>query len=162
MTTTITFDIDDTIDVNAGKDIKLDVDMVRLAPLSDVHNYIYRYGLKQILADSHSAMTKEKEPVNYKTLSRPIAMKKLDALYAGDVSAMGERSRFEPVEREARRMATIDLARELKSKGKKLIKSTDMAALVNDNWRSYEQQAADFLKSVAKDKPVLNLKALGL
>jgi hypothetical protein len=157
------FNLPDTIQINAGKDIKLDVSVAQLIPHADVNAFIYHYGLKQVLADSHSGMTKEKEPDKYKELSRSLAEKKLKALYDGDVSVIGDRSRYEPVEREARRMAMIDIQNELRAKGKKLntIKSDKMAALIEDNWQAYKERAAQYLRS-AQNKPKINLKAVGL
>jgi hypothetical protein len=69
--------------VAIGKGIELDVNVTRFN--SDVHDYIVRTGLRNLLMDAHASVTAKADPDNYITRSREMAEKKLASMYAGIV-----------------------------------------------------------------------------
>lgn len=148
------------MEVNIGKSIRMDVDCDRFN--TEVRDYIFAYGLKQILSDSHSSIKKD-EHDDYVEKSRALAQKKLDAMYAGEVRALGDRTRFEPLEREARRMCLIDLQSAVRKSGKKLtsITTEQWAKAMDAQWEKYIPAAQEFLDKKAA-APAVDLSALGL
>ena len=69
--------------VAIGKGIELDADVTRFN--SEVHDYILRTGLRNLLMDAHASATAKADPDNYIQRSRELADKKLASLYAGVV-----------------------------------------------------------------------------
>jgi hypothetical protein len=70
--------------------------------------YIFGYGLKQVLADAHSA-AKDAET------AKQLSLKKLDALYEGKIRASSGRT-SDPVLAEAKRLAKAAIEAALKAK----------------------------------------------
>lgn len=89
-----------------------------------VRQYIFDYGLKQVLNDAGSTGKNADEKL-------AMANKKLDALYAGEVRQARE---SDPVRAEARNMAKAAVMRDLKKVGKKVEDLADgqFASIVND------------------------------
>lgn len=85
-----------------------------------VGQYIYMYGLKQILNDAGSAAKTPEEKL-------AMAEKKLAAMYEGTVRTAGSRASVDPVQAEAERMAWEVLSKALRASGKKIKDVTDEA-----------------------------------
>lgn len=103
---------DTTTTISLGKGGEITVDVAKLAESDAVVNYIFQYGLKQMLNDVHAS---EKDAAAKKGLSQ----KKLDSLYRGEV-AQSRASSGDPVAREMRAMAEADVKAKLKALGKKV------------------------------------------
>ncbi len=90
------------MEISIGKGIKIEVDRGKFSP--EVNEHIWAFGIRQMLADAHAAMTKDED--DYVNKSKVLAERKLAALYSGELRVNGERSpRLDPVEGEARRIA---------------------------------------------------------
>lgn len=87
-----------------------------------VTQYIFQYGLKQMLNDVHAGETKAKTADDATRKANKLALveKKLASLYAGEVAQARVGSTGSPVEREMRAMAEADLKAKIKSIGKKV------------------------------------------
>lgn len=116
-------------------DMQVDWDILKGHPA--VMEYICRIGLKNILQDSHAAMTEKQEADEAARVAKKTAMaeKKLTALYAGEVSQ--QRASGDPVAKEMRAMAESDLRTKLKALGKKV---SDFEAKV---WSAVVQKQID-------------------
>jgi hypothetical protein len=113
------------MEINCGKGIVVDVNTDRFN--DEVQSYIFKYGLRQMLSDVHSA--EKKTDAGYVERSRALVNKKLASLYAGEFRAAGERTRLDPVEAEARRLCLADIQARLRKEGHKLnSRSTDWYA----------------------------------
>lgn len=110
--------------VSLGKGGSIVVDVERLETHPAVVEYIFNYGLKQMLNDVHAG---EKDAGAKLGLSQ----KKLDSLYEGKV-AQSRESGGDPVAKEMRAMAENDLKAKIKALGKKIsdIKAETMKELV--------------------------------
>lgn len=86
-----------------------------------VRAYIFNYGLKQMLNDVHAGETAKKTPDDETRKANKIALveKKLASLYAGEV-AQSRAGGGDPVMREMRAMAEVELKAKLKAIGKKV------------------------------------------
>ncbi len=90
------------MEISIGKGIKIEVDRGKFS--HEVNEHIWAFGIRQMLADAHAAMTKDED--DYVNKSKVLAERKLAALYSGELRVNGERSpRLDPVEGEARRIA---------------------------------------------------------
>ena len=87
--------------ISLGKGGEITVDVAKLAKSDAVVNYIFTYGLKQMLNDVHAS---EKDAAAKLGLSQ----KKLDSLYRGEV-AQARASSADPVKREMRALAEADV-----------------------------------------------------
>lgn len=88
-----------------------------------VTEYIFAYGLKQMLNDVHASVTKKVEADDAKRAAskRALVEKKLDSLYAGNVAQARTSASGSPVERKMKELADIDLKAMVKTKlGKKV------------------------------------------
>jgi len=97
--------------INIGKaDRTIDVDVAAFTPA--VMDYVIRYGLTQALNDAHSQVTKKTQPDDAKRGEEAwaLAMKKLDALKAGELRAERVTSTRDPVKAIALDMALAVLA----------------------------------------------------
>lgn len=83
----------------ADRDIEFDLEALSL----DVCTYLLTHGLKQMLNDTHAGVKADDPEAAQKAWS--LAVKKADALKAGQVRSAGERT-ADPVKREALRMAS--------------------------------------------------------
>lgn len=85
-----------------------------------VLDYLLRIGLKNVLQDSHASITEEKvaDADERKAQKTATALKKLDSLYAGDVTAIRVNA-TDPVDKEIRAMAVEEVRAILAKVGKK-------------------------------------------
>lgn len=103
------------LNVNIGKGIELSVDTTKL-PANVMDNVVY-IGLRNILMDSHAGITADKSD-DVAADSLAVAEKKLAAMYAGEVRSVGTRT-GDPVKAEAIRLATEQLVKAARAKGRK-------------------------------------------
>lgn len=101
------------VEISLGKAGSIEVDVAKLRESQAVADYIFMYGLKQMLNDVHAS---EKDPVAKKGLSQ----KKLDSLLRGEVAQARVGGGGDPVAKEMRAMAEADVKAKLKALGKKL------------------------------------------
>lgn len=104
-----------------GEAGSLTIDVARLAAHPQVVDYVFQYGLRQMLNDVHAGVTKKVEPDDLKRVEQKLALaqKKLASLMAGEV-AQARIGGGDPVAREMSRMAESDLKDQLRRIGKKL------------------------------------------
>jgi hypothetical protein len=97
-------------------DTSIDVDETRFT--TGVNAYIYTYGLTQILNDAHSQITEKSYPdaEERAETALALAMKKLDALYSGDVTTRVQGPR-DPVYKRAVDIASRKVATKKDSDG---------------------------------------------
>lgn len=103
--------------INIGKlGTSIDVDVAKFA--QPVNDYIFNYGLTQILNDCHSTVTATAEPDEAKRAAQVQALidKKLEAMYAGDIRVASART-GDPVKAEAVRIATKAVVKHIKTAG---------------------------------------------
>lgn len=93
-----------------GKAGEIKVDVAKLAESAAVVNYVFNYGLKQMLNDVHAS---EKDPAAKLGLSQ----KKLDSLYRGEVAQARVSSGGDPVKKEMRAMAEDDVKAAMRAAG---------------------------------------------
>ena len=119
-----------------GKGIELDVDVTRFN--REVHDFILRTGLRNLLMDAHASATAKADPENYIKRSR-MAEKKLASLYAGVVRAQsfgGPKASTDPVA-----MVILRLAR------KAIISRPEVVAASNaDRLATINRLAAEYAK----------------
>lgn len=110
--------------ISLGKGGSITVDVEKLEAHPAVVEYIFNYGLKQMLNDVHAG---EKEA----SAKLGLSQKKLDSLYEGKV-AQSREGGGDPVAKEMRAMAENDLKAKIKALGKKIsdIKAETMKELV--------------------------------
>ena len=108
--------------INLGKEIaSRDIDVAELVAHDAVTQYIFNYGLKQMLNDVHAGVTKTVEPDDAKRAAAKNALvdKKLASLLAGQVAS--ERTGGgDPVQREMLAMAKAEVKAGIAKIGKKL------------------------------------------
>ena len=122
------------LEVSLGKGGSIEVNVDRLHEHPAVVEYIFNYGLKQMLNDVHAS---EKEP----SLKLGLSQKKLDSLYRGEV-AQSRASSGDPVAREMRAMAEADVKDALRKLGKKVSDYTkDTLASVIDKKLEKNEEA---------------------
>lgn len=96
-----------TIDI--GKTLQVSVDVGRLPESALEH--VIKIGLRNILMDSHAGVNTTKYPeadaAKIREMSLETAMKKLEAMYRGEIrsNATTREASLTPVEKEARRLA---------------------------------------------------------
>lgn len=98
--------------VSLGKGGEIKVDISKLEAFPSVVEYVFNYGLKQMLNDVHASEKDAKAKLG-------LAQKKLDSLYRGEV-AQARVGGGDPVAREMRAMAEGDIKAKLKALGKKV------------------------------------------
>jgi hypothetical protein len=101
-----------TMTIGLGKAGQIEVDVEALRKMAHVEEYIFQYGLKQMLNDVHAG---EKDADKKLALSQ----KKLDSLLRGEVAQARAFQSADPVMREMRRMAEEALLAQVKKIGKK-------------------------------------------
>jgi hypothetical protein len=111
--------------VAIGKGIELEVDFGKLP--KNVQDHVVYMGLRNVLMDSHASHTKEADGDNYVANSQATAERKLAAMYAGEVRAIGTRE-SDPVKAEAIRFATNQVKAYFKAKGQKNVDAKDIRA----------------------------------
>lgn len=106
------------MDIEIGKGLKINIELTRLGfngQLEAAAAHIVRIGARNVLMDSHANVKREDYPEGdegtaaWRDASLAQAMKKLDALYKGEVRANATTrvSTVDPVEAEATRMARV-------------------------------------------------------
>lgn len=108
--------------VKIGEAGTIEVNVAKLKEMANVSEYIFMYGLKQMLNDVHAGETAKKTPDDATRKANKLALveKKLASLMAGEVAQERVGSGLTPVEREMRSMAEADLKRKLAGIGKKV------------------------------------------
>lgn len=149
------------ITISLGKGGSIVVDVERLEAHPAVVEYVFNYGLKQMLNDVHAG---EKEA----SAKLGLSQKKLDSLYAGNV-AQSREAGGDPVAREMKAMAESDLKAKIKALGKKVgdIDKKVMAELIGKQVAANEEayRKAAEAKLAIKPKAVemgISLEDLGL
>lgn len=102
------------VTISLGKGGEIKVDVAKLEQHQNVVQYVFMYGLKQMLNDVHAG---EKVAANKLGLSQ----KKLDSLYRGEVAQVRVNGGNE-VEREMRKMAEKDVKAAMAKTGLTLAK----------------------------------------
>lgn len=119
---------DSTRTIGLGKGGEIVVDVAKLATSDAVVNYIFNYGLKQMLNDVHAS---EKD-ANAKL---GLSQKKLDSLYRGEVAQAWATSSGDKLAREMRLVATEIVKDKLRAIGKSWGKlSKDVQKAVVDKY----------------------------
>ena len=118
--------------------------------------YIFAYGLKQVLADAHSAAKTPEE-------ARALSQKKLEALMRGEFRASSGRT-SDPVLAEAKRLARAALEAALKAKGQKLanVEKAAVADAVSKLVPRYMDEARAIVEKAKEASAGLDLESLGL
>lgn len=106
-------DMNKVISVGLGKAGAIDVDLAKLAKSQAVMEYVFHYGLKQMLNDVHAS---EKDAAAKLGLSQ----KKLDSLYRGEIAQARVGGGGDEVAREMRKLAEAELKAKLAKLGRKL------------------------------------------
>lgn len=147
--------------VSLGKGGSIVVDVERLEAHPAVVEYVFNYGLKQMLNDVHAG---EKEP----SAKLGLSQKKLDSLYEGKV-AQSRESGGDPIAKEMRAMAENDLKAKIRALGKQIgkIDKKLFAELVGKQVASNEEayRKAAEAKLAIKPKGIeaeISLEDLGL
>lgn len=111
-----------TVSVKIGEAGSIDVDVTALQAMPAVSQYIWNYGLKQMLNDVHASVTKKVEADDAKRAAskRALVEKKLASLMAGEIAQERVGTSGSPVEREMYKMAEADLKAKLPAIGKKV------------------------------------------
>lgn len=147
-----------TIEISLGKAGSITVDVAKLEASPAVMEYIFNYGLKQMLNDVHAS---EKDPAAKLGLSQ----KKLDSLYRGEV-AQARASSGDPVKKEMRAMAEADVKNMARAAGIKLanIPKEKLAAAIDaqlaKNEAKYRKAAEAKLAIKVEAAPVMDLDEL--
>lgn len=159
---TMQVNLDDTTRViGLGKGGEIEVDVSRIAAHDAVVNYIFNYGLKQMLNDVHASEKDAKAKLG-------LSQKKLDSLYRGEVAQARATSSGDKLAREMRLVATEVLKDKLRAIGKswgKLSKDTQKEVLdkyVAANEADLKKAAQARLDAVKGSDSELSLAELGL
>ena len=129
--------------ISLGKAGSIEVDVAKLQAMPQVAEYIFNYGLKQMLNDVHAS---EKDPA----LKMGLSQKKLDSLMRGEVAQARVGQSGDPVLREMKVMAEADVKTKLKALGKSL-KDYDKEVLQKVYQKQLEAQA-DAYRTAAEAK----------
>lgn len=109
---TMQVNLDDTTrTIGLGKGGEIVVDVAKLAASDAVVNYIFNYGLKQMLNDVHASEKDAKAKLG-------LSQKKLDSLYRGEVAQARATSSGDKLAREMRLVATEIVKDKLRAIGK--------------------------------------------
>jgi len=140
-----------TSSIQIGSAGALSVDFAALKANAKVNDYIWIYGLKQILNDAHSAMTAKVEANTTKRNANKMALakKKLASLLAGEIAQSHASTGSNAVEREAFALATAEIEAALKKIGraKSTVKKDAMRAMVD---KHLEKNKARFMIKAAE------------
>lgn len=146
--------------VNIGKNIELEV--VETKFNDEVMKHIFYIGIRNVLMDSHAGVNAKASPEltakQVQEQSKAAALKKLDALYRGEIRVAGTRSSsIDPIELEMKRIA-IKLAQDIFRKaGKKLssVTSDELLASVNKILEEKDAQIRKVATNFVKDRESL-------
>lgn len=114
-----------SITVNLGEAGSIVVDESKF--VATVHDYIFNYGLKQMLNDVHAGETAKKTADDDTRKANKLALveKKLASLYAGEVAQAREGG--DPLQRTMRELAEKEIKAKIKAAGKKVTDFTPEA-----------------------------------
>ena len=117
--TKLSFDVNVT-SVRLGECGELAFDLEQIAAHENVLRYIFLYGLKQMLNDSHASVTAKVEPDAVKRQEQKLGLvfKKRDSLYNGEVAQARATSSGDKLAREMRLVATEIVKDKLRAIGK--------------------------------------------
>ena len=152
---------DSTRTIGLGKGGEIVVDVAKLATSDAMVNYIFNYGLKQMLNDVHASEKDAKAKLG-------LSQKKLDSLYRGEVAQARATSSGDKLAREMRLVATEIVKDKLRVIGKSWGKlAKDVQKSVVDKY--LETYGADVrvaaqarLDAVKGGESELSLEELGL
>lgn len=113
---------DAAVTITSGEAGEITVDVAKLLQSEAVANYVFQYGIRQIVGDVHAGLTKKVEPDDAKRVAgkRALIEKKLASLYAGEVAQARASFGGDPIKREGMAMAESDLKAKLPAIGKKI------------------------------------------
>lgn len=156
------------MNVNIGKGIALDIDTAKIP--ANVMDHVVMIGLRNILMDSHAGITKETHPDNAARTdaAKGVAMKKLDAMLAGELRTAGTRTgAADSVGKEMERLAKLAVTNAVRAKGVKLADVKDrVAGWVNAYVAKHEAdlraQATANLAKASEGAADIDLGDLGL
>jgi ATP-dependent protease Clp ATPase subunit len=134
--------------VNIGKGIELDVDTSRFN--AEVMGHALYIGLRNILMDSHASVTRDVAGDGVYDQSMAVAMKKLEAMYGGEIRTTSTRE-GDPVKAEAVRLATNAIRAAIRKAGKKL-SDVDPKAIRERAVGMIERYRAQAEKNVADNR----------
>jgi len=137
-----------------GKAGMMEINLAKMPEAS--LTYIFNYGLKQVLADAHSAAKTGDE-------AKALSEKKLEALYEGTLRASSGRT-SDPVLAEAKRLAKAAIEAGLKAKGKKL-KDVEVKAVADAVAKlapQYMDKAREIVAKAQEAAGAVDLGSLGL
>lgn len=104
--------LDDSVrTIGLGKGGEIVVDVAKLCEHDAVVNYIFNYGLKQMLNDVHASEKDAKAKL-------ALSLKKLDSLYKGEVAQARATSSGDKLQREMRLVATEIVKDKLRAIGR--------------------------------------------
>ncbi len=157
--------------VSLGECGEIEFDLEQIAAHENVLRYIFLYGLKQMLNDSHASVTAKVEPDAGKRKEQKLGLvfKKRDSLYKGEVAQARAASSGDKLAREMRLVATEIVKDKLRAIGKpwgKLAKDVQKAivdkylATYDADVRKAAQARIDATKGEASVE--LDLAELGL
>jgi len=134
--------------LNLGEAGELSVNVAELCKHEAVVNYIFNYGLKQMLNDVHASITKkvEADDETRKASKRSLAEKKLASLLAGNV-AQERVGTSDPVGKLMKEMATEAVTKAIRGAGKKVKDfskesfNAAVKAMLEKNGAKYRQTA---------------------
>lgn len=150
----------EAVTISLGKAGEIQVEVAKLLESEAVVQYIFNYGLKQMLNDVHAS---EKDPAAKIGLSQ----KKLDSLYRGEVAQQRVGGGGDPVKREMLAMAKTDVNAKIKALGKKLgdYDKETLNSVYEKQMAANESQyrkAAEAKLAIKPEKAELDLADLGL
>lgn len=113
---------DASITITSGEAGEITVDVAKLLQSEAVANYVFQYGIRQIVGDVHAGLTKKVEPDDAKRVAgkRALIEKKLASLYAGEVAQARVGFSGDPIKREGMAMAESDLRKAIAKIDKKV------------------------------------------
>lgn len=144
-------ELNGTVEREIGKAGILSIDFDKLPQAS--LDYIFAYGLKQVLADAHSSAKTLEE-------AKALSEKKLAALYEGTIRASSGRT-SDPVLAEAKRLAKAALEKALKEAGKKATPEAMKEAVIKLMPRWMDEARAN-VRAAKQAAGGLDLTGLGL
>lgn len=153
-----------TVTLNVGEAGEFSVDVAALIKSEAVANYIFQYGLKQMLNDVHASVTKKVEADDAKRVAqkRGLIQNKYDSLLAGNV-ARERIASSDPVGKLMREMAEADVKKAILGAGKKVSDFTKDSfkaatkAMLDKRGDSYRKAAEAKLAIKVEGKSDINI-----
>lgn len=157
-----------TIAIQLGKAGSVEVDASRFTP--EVRDYVFQYGLKQMLNDAHASVTALTNPDETERAAAKVAMaeKKLTSLYAGNVAQAREGGKaLDPMAKAMNEIAETHLRKAVKAQGMKLsddrVKSqwkALVAKLIEKNKAEWTGQAQAMVEAAQVPEEIIDLADL--